>query len=341
MIKSIKFKNYKALRDAVLPLGRFNLIVGPNNIGKSTALEAIRMAGNPHLLSFERSLSIEVDHLPEASIEMEISWDEEEFGQTMVIEWKGGSQSGRAISEEKIFGYEGPEVDEARRDIREKLRRVKIFSFSPRSIAKPTKVMRHTELKDDGSDLAGVLDLLHSKDPEKFDALTQELTRWLPDFDRILFDYTSEGEKFFMLRTRGSKRPIAASDLSYGTLIAMAFLTLTFLPQPPSIVCLEEPELYMHPRLLRDLADNMYRLSYPENFGDSRRPVQVIATTHSPYLLDHYKDHPEEIIIAEKDARGTHFVRLSERTDVAEVIGSASLGEVWYSGVLGGVPSRR
>jgi predicted ATPase len=194
MIKSIKFKNYKALRDAVLPLGRFNLIVGPNNIGKSTALEAIRMAGNPHLLSFERSLSIEVDHLPEATIEMEISWDEEEFGQTMVIKWKGGSQSGRPISEEKIFGYEGPEVDAARRDIREKLRRVQIFSFSPRSIAKPTKVMRHTELKDDGSDLAGVLDLLHSKDPEKFDTLTQELTRWLPDFDRILFDYTSEGE---------------------------------------------------------------------------------------------------------------------------------------------------
>lgn len=84
----------------------------------------------------------------------------------------------------------------------------------------------------------------------------------------------------------------------------------------------------------------MYRLSYPENFGDKRDPVQVIATTHSPYLLDHYKEHPEEVIITEKDERGGHCQRLSDRADIGNVLEGVSLGEVWYSGVLGGVPLR-
>ncbi len=340
MIKSIKFKNYKALRDAVLPLGRFNLIVGPNGSGKSTALEAIRIASTPYRLLFGSTLSIEVGQSAGALVKIEISWDKEEYGQTMEIVWNGGTRSSGAEYEQKISGYVGPEEANAHKKLYENLRSARIFSFNPRAIVEPTKVLPRTELNDDGSNLAGVLDLLHSRDPEKFEALTQELTRWLPEFDRILFDYTGEGDKFFMLRHRGSRRAIAAAELSHGTLISIAFLTLAFLPQPPSIVCLEEPELFLHPRLLRDLADNMYRLSYPENFGDSRAPVQVIATTHSPYLLDHYKERPEEIIIAERDESGAHFVRLSERTDVDEVLGGASLGEVWYSGVLGGVPSR-
>ena len=340
MIKSIKFKNYKALRDAVLPLGRFNLIVGPNGSGKSSALEVIHLASYPYNLPFERSLSVELARTPGALIKIEISWGKEEYEQTQEIVWNGAVRSGHAEYEEKIYGYEGPDAEAARRKLHDTLRRARIFSFNPREIIKPTKVLPRTELDNDGSSLAGVLDLLHSRDPEKFEALTQELTRWLPEFDRILFDYTSEGEKFFTLRSRSSRRPIMAADLSHGTLISIAFLTLAFLPEPPSIVCLEEPELFLHPRLLRDLADNMYRLSYPENFGDSRAPVQVIATTHSPYLLDHYKERPEEIIIAERDESGAHFVRLSERTDVDEVLGGASLGAVWYSGVLGGVPSR-
>src|SRR5262245_29849006 len=47
MIESVQFKNFKVLRDAELPLGRFTLIVGPNGSGKSTALQALKIAGAP------------------------------------------------------------------------------------------------------------------------------------------------------------------------------------------------------------------------------------------------------------------------------------------------------
>ncbi len=93
--------------------------------------------------------------------------------------------------------------------------------------------------------------------------------------------------------------------------------------------------------VVRLVRDALYRLSNPESFQEKREPVQVVATTHSPYFLDLFKDHPEEIVIAHKSGLEARFERLSERSDIAEILGEAPLGEVWYSGILGGVPSER
>ena len=118
----------------------------------------------------------------------------------------------------------------------------------------------------------------------------------------------------------------------------MTLLTLAYLPEPPTLVCLEEPDRGLHPRLLRDVVDALYRLSHPEGAQESRSPVQVLATTHSPYFLDLFKDHPEEVVLAQKTAEGATFEKLTDRADLDEVLKSAHLGDVWYSGILGGVP---
>jgi len=194
-------------------------------------------------------------------------------------------------------------------------------------------------LASDGSNLAGVLETLRDNDPERFEALNAEMRRWMPEFDRITFETPTDGHKAFMLRTRVGQHKIKATDLSQGTLFALTYLTLAYLPNPPSILCFEEPERGIHPRLLREVRDAMYRLCYPEEYGDKRSPVQVIATTHSPYFLDLYRDHPEEVVIAHKDEKGVHFERLSDKPNLDEFLQDAPLGEVWYSGILGGVPS--
>jgi hypothetical protein len=64
----------------------------------------------------------------------------------------------------------------------------------------------------------------------------------------------------------------------------------------------------------------------------------VIATTHSPYFLDLFRNRPEEIVLANKRGPDVEFQRLSEQPHVQEVLGDAPLGEVWYTGILGGVP---
>ena len=126
-------------------------------------------------------------------------------------------------------------------------------------------------------------------------------------------------------------------------MLALTILTLGDLQSPPSIICLEEPNhgVPIHGFCVI-VQEALYRLSYPENFGEKREPVQVIATTHSPYLLDLYKDHPEEIVIAhETQDGGLVFERLSEKPYIQEILNGAPLGEIWFSGVLGGVPAEQ
>jgi len=333
MIEKIHYKNFKALRDATLPLGRFTLIVGANGTGKTTAINALNIIIKPTSFSWKEIVSasnVNKDEPVEIEIQAETS--------SHKIAWGVDAKEGQEVNRPEDFNSQ----------IRKKLHEIKInnfndfkvFSFDSDKIAESVSVSPNSELNKNGKGLAGVLDQLRDSEPERFEELNNELNRWFPEYDRILFDVPSEGKKTFLLRTLLGKYRIKAEDLSDGTRLALAYLTISYLPNPPKIVAFEEPEKGIHPRLLRKIQDAMYRLAYPENYGENREPVQVIATTHSPYLLDLYKENPEEIVIANKDENGVHFERLIDKPHYEEVLQDAPLGEIWYSGVLGGVPAQ-
>jgi predicted ATPase len=209
------------------------------------------------------------------------------------------------------------------------------YTLDATEIAKPVQVSGGPLLSNGGG-LPAVLDDLKDNHPEKWEELLREMREWLPEYDQILFDKPSPGQKGIMLRTKKEKHQIPARDLSQGTLIALALLALAFSPAPPSLIGLEEIDRGLHPRLLRHLQDALYRLSYPEG-RESRPPVQVVATTHSPYLLDLYRDHPDEVVLAQKKGLEVEMTRLKDLPNFEEILGDAPLSEVWYSGVLGGV----
>ena len=349
MIKSVQFKNFKVLRDATLSLGRFTLIVGPNGSGKSTALQAIKVVANPSQKVPEFSAVVTADLKSQKGtvVQAILFFDSPHDGVSINANWTSMREiSGRTAKAgsdtEFVLGYhkEGklrfPE--EELQILKEKLIRTRVFSLDARCIPQPVQLRPNVELDQHGESLAGVLDRLRDREPERFEALNDEIRRWFPEFDHILFDTPAEGQRSFFLRTRKGQHKISAVDLSQGTLLALTILTLGYLPETPFLVGIEEPDRGIHPRLLRQVQDALYRLSYPENFGEKREPVQVIATTHSPYFLDLYKDHPEEIVIAQKTAEGSRFERLSELPHVLDVLDDAPLGEIWYSGILGGVP---
>jgi predicted ATPase len=322
MFESITFLNFKALRDTTLPLNRFTLIVGPNGSGKSTALNAFLALSNVNLLVGNRSAGVP-EHLP---VILVANWKESGVPAfTARAEWSphGGGRG--------TYSGNSPKFQIA-------LNRTRFYSLDATAIAAPVILQPHIELAHTGANLAGVLDRLRDQHPERFEALNEQLGRWIPEFDRILFETPQQGQRSISLRTREGGHSIKASNLSQGTLIALALLTIAYLPEPPSIVCLEEPDHGLHPRLLRDVRDALYRLAYPDGSQEKREPVQVIATTHNPYFLDLFREHPEEIVIAEKVGLESKFSRLSDRQDLEEILGDAPLSEVWYSGVLGGVP---
>lgn len=328
MIKSIHFQNFRALQDATLPLGRFTLIVGPNGSGKSTAMQAFRFVLSESPWSCRDVITAGLEG--SARVGVHVTWVED--GQEFVTGAVLDNTSSFIMPEPNEPGFFAGKLQTF-------LGSFRVFSFDADAIAAAVVTAPHPQLGQDGSNLAAVLDALRDTHPERFEDLNREFHRWLPEFDRILFETPEQGKKSFLVRTSVGHHRLQASDLSQGVLFALAFLALAYLPNPPSIVCFEEPDRGIHPRLLVDIRDAMYRLAFPENYGEKREPVQVMATTHSPYLLDLYKEHPEQIVIAHKDDEGVHFERLSEKPHLSEILEGAPLGDIWFSGILGGVPS--
>ena len=330
MIERVAFRNFKVLHNADLPLGRFTLIVGSNGSGKTTALHAIQYAAHWASLPYDRVVTAGYDRT--GPVELVLHWSSPYQGLRMRFLWLPNGW------DRKTEGAK-PEWQPDLTGLDARLREIRTYSFDAGGIANPVGLQPNMELANTGGNLAGVLDQLRDRAPERFEALNDELHVWLPDFDRILFDTVGSGVRIFKLRTSHGKHAISAADLSHGTLFAVAILTLAYLPTPPPLVGLEEPDRGIHPRLLRHIQDALYQLAYPEQFGDTRDPVQVIVTTHSPYFLDLYKDHPDEVVIAQKRRDGAIFERLSDRTDITAILGDTHLGDAWYSGILGGVPS--
>jgi predicted ATPase len=330
MIKSIHFQNFKVLRDATLPLGPFTLIVGPNGSGKSTAMQAFNFIQRESLYDYSKIVTAGLEK--EAPVEVHLTWLDDGVGYTIGAVLHQGEKKPSWLEPVDEFDFPVTRLQHAVAGFR-------LYSFDAKSIARPVQLDLKPELGQDGSGLANVLDDLRDQEPDRWNALNRELTEWLPEFDNITFERPSNSTKIFQLRTALGHHKYSAADLSQGTLFAVALLTLGYLKETPPIVCFEEPDHGVHPRLLQNIRDAMYRLAYPRDFGENRSPVQVIATTHSPYLLDLYKEHPEEIVIAHKDEQGGHFELLSEKPHITELLQGAPLGDIWFSGILGGVPA--
>jgi predicted ATPase len=117
-----------------------------------------------------------------------------------------------------------------------------------------------------------------------------------------------------------------ATRLSDGTLRWLAMLTILLAPSPPSLVCLEEPELGLHPDMIHTLADLLVEAS-------SR--TQLVVTTHSDALVDAFTETPEVVCVCEK-VEGSTVIQRLDRERLKVWLDQYSLGKLWMSGEIGG-----
>lgn len=334
MISAIAFRNFKALRAVRLELGPFNLVVGPNGSGKSSLIEAVMRLRT--LARLPATQGVAGEERPETATELTYHFAPPHDGLEAVV---GCVSEGRCDS---LLVAPLPRGEGAGdwAGLRARLASARTFVFDPVAIARPVRAGAGAELAPDGGNLAGFLAAMREREPAAFAGWEAELRRLFPEYAGYVAQPERGGFALALSDPEpGDDAPVRAEELSQGTLHALALLALAHDPAPPAIVCVEELDRGVHPRLLRDLVDALYRLSHPADRGLDRASVQVIATTHSPHLLDHFRDHPEEVIIAEKTGRSARLTRLGDREDIAALLAEGgTLGELWYAGVLGGVP---
>jgi len=329
MIAAVHFRNFKALRSAEVRLAPFNLFIGPNGSGKTSLIQALlrlrTLAGLPVAKEDDwaghRADGPEIRFefaAPHADIAVSLGCRSEMMCDLLRVTHPPGA---------------GARWEE----LRARLRGIRAFLFDHYAMAEPAEAKNGSELASNAGNLAAVLAAHRHTDAASFAALEEEFRRIIPEFTGLDF-HEADGRVTLLARLHNGDQPVPAENFSQGTLYLLAILTLSFAPRPPSIVCLEEGDRGVHPRMLREVRDALYRLSYPRDFGLDRAPVQVVTTTHSPYMLDQFREHPEEIVLANKQGTAATFQRLSERPDVLELMKETHLGDLWYSGILGGVP---
>lgn len=124
----------------------------------------------------------------------------------------------------------------------------------------------------------------------------------------------------------GNATPTPATRLSDGTLHYLCLLAILLHPKPPPLVCIEEPELGLHPDAVSSLGELLIEAS-------SR--TQLIVTTHSPSLISALSNIPDAVVVCERDDTGTQLRRL-EPEKLGEWLNVYSLGDVWLMGAVGG-----
>ena len=332
MIAFVAFRNFKALRETSLVLAPFNLVIGPNGSGKTSLIQAILELRTLARLPL-REPGTDSERRPEGA-EITFRFKPPFDG----LEVSLGCVSDTVCDLLQVTPLLRGEGSDNWDGLRTRLLTMRSYSFSHEAIASVSALKDGAELASDGRNLAAVLATCRQKDPAAFARFTDELFRMLPEYDDLSLRESSDHRVELWLRLADGAEMIPLKNLSQGTLYSLTILALAFDPSPPAVVCIEDVDRGIHPRLLRGIRDLLYRLSYPEATGESRQPVQVIATTHSPYMLDLFREHPEEIVITGKHGRAAHFTRLCDHADLAGLLAEGSLGDLWFSGILGGVP---
>ena len=181
-------------------------------------------------------------------------------------------------------------------------------------------------LSKTGDNLANVVQYFKEQHPERLEQIFRILSRRVPRLERVIAEPMQDGRLLLQVKDAPFDRPVQSRFASDGTLKMLAYLTVLHDPEPPRFVGIEEPENFLHPRLLPELA---------EECRAATEASQLLVTTHSPFFLNAVR--PEETFALYRDDRGfTQAVKASEIQGVNEFVAAgATLGHLWMEGQLG------
>jgi len=197
----------------------------------------------------------------------------------------------------------------------------------------PSTSPQSSVLAEDASNLAAFMTYLASEHPVSFRRLVEDAKAFIPGLtDIALKTAGGAGEGTYVSLLEGALRgetPLA--DASFGSVRALALLAVLYDPNPPRLTCIEEIDHGLHPYVLDRLVELMRIAS---------EKTQLIIATHSPSLVNRLAS--SELIVCERAPDGSSIIPSIDADTVRKMEraanGELGLGELWFSGVLGGIP---
>ncbi|GAA3615543.1 AAA family ATPase [Streptomyces chitinivorans] len=216
--------------------------------------------------------------------------------------------------------------------VAERLSSFRVFDVDVTAARQPTRARSSAlagHLEPHAENLAAFLVRL-SSDEECWNGLTADARRILPQLEAIEFEQVGgyADRLAVVLHERGLRRTTPLADASFGTVRLLGLLAMLYDPAPPALTCVEEIDHGLHPQALELIV---------ERLREASERTQLIVATHSPALVDRLV--PEEFIVCDRDEDGASIIpalSVEEVREIAAETGDQPLGELWFSGVLGG-----
>jgi predicted ATPase len=234
--------------------------------------------------------------------------------------------TGRLALEYEFPDWEG-------NDIRTSIASSRFYRLIPPSMRQANPSAAAQVLSEFGDNLASWLLLLQTRHGEQFRRIVNVCREVFPDVQDVLSWPTPQSTVYLASREKHLDSPTTVWQMSDGELCFIALVSLILAPAElgSALYCIEEPENYLHPRLLIVLADLLKQVQM--ELG-SEKSGQLIISTHSPQLID--RCPIEDLILFRRDQGATGCVRPRDNEHFKKLVdsGEIGLGELYYSGAL-------
>jgi predicted ATPase len=182
-------------------------------------------------------------------------------------------------------------------------------------------------LSKEGENLAMVTEFLYKRHPDIFQKIIEKLKQRVPGISEVDSKITEEGRVLLRFKDGDFLDPFLARYVSDGTIKMFAYLVLLYDPKPHPLLCVEEPENQLYPKLLYELAEEFRE--YTLSGG------QVFISTHSPDFLNGCQ--LEEVFWLQKERGYTVVKRASDNEQITTYMNEGDhLGYLWRQGFFEG-----
>ncbi len=200
------------------------------------------------------------------------------------------------------------------------------FDTTPKSlIRKPMLPTSEKRLSPDGTNLPQILNTIKINHKAYYKRIAEMLQEVNPNFTGFDFNFIG-GNIELMLEETELDSAVHVSNISDGTLRFLCLLSIFFNPERGRIVCIDEPEVGLHPDMILNIANAI---------KESATETNYIISTHSDNLLNYFEI--ENIRVFEKDATNCSSIHSFTSDQFQDWYETFALGQMWKQGDFGGV----